>query len=179
MKTESIPNKGKFKLEFINNVPVIYVSNILDDSNTLKFALDSLCSIQSRLKYYDQIDDSNNEHIQNDMVDFTQKLYNRLSNMISNMNVMKSSIDALDISINDISSSITYLQNNHDIFKKVDNESSSKLSNKVNLKENILKDMRLFQEKNSRIPCLSDMLTKYKSSIFRGDLSFKNLKKQI
>ena len=34
LKTESIPNKGKFKLEFINNVPVIYVSNILDDSNT-------------------------------------------------------------------------------------------------------------------------------------------------
>ena len=28
LKTETIPNKGKFKLEFLNNFPIIYVSNM-------------------------------------------------------------------------------------------------------------------------------------------------------
>jgi hypothetical protein len=33
LKTETIPNKGKFKLEFLNNFPIIYVSNNIDPLN--------------------------------------------------------------------------------------------------------------------------------------------------
>ena len=103
IKTENIPNKGKFKLEFINNCPVIYVSNILEDLNTLRFALDSLCSIQNKMKLNfneTQSDDDNMEEFQELMIDFIQKLYNKLNNMSINISQMKNSVESLSSCIN-------------------------------------------------------------------------------
>ena len=40
-----IPNKGDFALEFMHDIPVIYVSQILDCSYNLKICTQALCSI--------------------------------------------------------------------------------------------------------------------------------------
>ena len=186
LKTETIPNKGKFKLEFLNNFPIIYVSNILEDLETLRFALDALCTIQNRYKYInDEINESEDDCcIQDIMVEFVQKQFNKLESMKQNISQMKTSIDTLNNCIEteeniirDLSNNIISLKSEHDIFKKV--ESEYKVNSKLELKESILRDMRLFKEEFGRIPQMTDLSNKYKASIFRDDLAFKKLKKEI
>ena len=58
-------------------------------------------------------------------------------------------------------------------------ESEYKINSKEELKESILKDMRLFREENGKMPQMSDLSYKYKSNIFRDELAFKKLKKEI
>jgi len=186
LKTETIPNKGKFKLEFLNNFPVIYVSNILEDLETLRFALDALCSIQNKYKHiYEDLNDSDDDlNIEDIMVEFVQKQFNKLELMKGNINQMKVSVDILsncitneENIIRDLSNNIILLKSDHDIFKQI--ESEYKINSKEELKESILKDMRLFKEDNGRMPQMSDLSHKYKSNIFRDELAFKKLKKQI
>lgn len=186
LKTESIPNKGKFKLEFLNNCPIIYVSNILSDLETLRFALDALCTIQTKYKYIsEEIQESDDDYnIEDIMVDFVQKQYNKVELMKQNISQMKTSIDTLNNCIEneeniirDLSNNIISLKSENDIFKKI--ESEYKVNSKLELKESILRDMRLFRDEYGRIPQMSDLAHKYKSSIFRDDLAFKKLKKQI
>ena len=186
LKTETIPNKGKFKLEFLNNFPIIYVSNILEDLETLRFALDALCTIQNKYKYIsDEINESDDENcIQDIMVEFVQKQFNKLELMKLNISQMKTSIDTLtncieneENIIRDLSINILNLKSEHDIFRKV--ESEYKVNTKIELKESIIRDMRLFKEENGRIPQITDLSHKYKSSIFRDELAFKKLKKEI
>jgi len=186
LKTETIPNKGKFKLEFLNNFPVIYVSNILEDLETLRFALDALCSIQNKYKHiYEDLNDSDDDlNIEDIMVEFVQKQFNKLELMKGNINQMKVSVDILsncitneENIIRDLSNNIILLKSDHDIFKQI--ESEYKINSKEELRESILKDMRLFKEDNGRMPQMSDLSHKYKSNIFRDELAFKKLKKQI
>ena len=186
LKTETIPNKGKFKLEFLNNFPVIYVSNILDDLETLRFALDALCSIQNKYKhvYEDNNDSEDDLNIEEIMIEFVQKQFNKLELMKGNINQMKVSVEILsncitneENIIRDLYNNIIVLKSDHDIFKKI--ESEYKINSKEELKESILKDMRLFKKDNGRMPQMSDLSHKYKSNIFRDDLAFKKLKKEI
>lgn len=186
LKTETIPNKGKFKLEFLNNFPVIYVSNVLEDLETLRFALDALCSIQNKHKHiYEEHNDSDNDFdIEEIMIDFVQKQFNKLELMKGNINQMKMSIDTLsncitneENFIRDLSNNIILLKSEHDVFKKI--ESEYKINSKEELKECILRDMRIFQEEHNKSPQISDLAHKYKSNLFRDDLAFKKLKKLI
>ena len=39
--------------------------------------------------------------------------------------------------------------------------------------------MRLFREENGKMPQMSDLSYKYKSNIFRDELAFKKMKKEI
>ena len=173
-------------LEFLNNFPVIYVSRSSRIFETLRFALDALCTIQNKYKYInDEIKESDDEScIQDIMVEFVQKQYNKLESMKQNISQMKTSIDTLsncieneENIIRDLSNNILSLKSDHDIFKKV--ESEYKVNSKLELKESILRDMRLFKEENGRIPQMTDLTHKYKTSIFREELAFKKLKKEI
>ena len=185
LKTETIPNKGKFKLEFINNVPVIYVSNILNDLNTLRFALDALVCIHSKYKLlYNSSQSDTNTLFQESMVEFIQKLFNKLSCMSSNLLQMKNSVDTLisciaheENSIKELTTNINVLRTEYDELKNIEIE--YKANNRSELKEQILKDMRLFREEKGRIPQMSEMLTKYKQSVFRDELAYKKLKIEI
>ena len=156
LKTETIPNKGKFKLEFINNIPIIYVSNILEDLETLRFALDALCTIQNKYKYNEIHESDDDCCIQDIMVEFVQKQFNKLETMKQNISQMKTSIDTLNNCIEneeniirDLSNNIISLKAEHDIFKKI--ESEYKINSKIELKESILREMRLFKKENGRI----------------------------
>jgi hypothetical protein len=187
LKTETIPNKGKFKLEFLNNCPIIYVSNILDDLNTLRFALDSLCSIQQKLKYMntqEQSESDNDIDLEEQMIDFVQKQFNKIDSIRVNVSQMKTSINTLNMCIEneekfvrDLLDGISYLKSECDIFKQIETE--YKVNTREELKESILRDMRLFYEENGRKPVLNDLTHKYKISIFRDDLAFKKLKNEL
>jgi len=186
LKTETIPNKGKFKLEFINNCPVIYISNVLDDLNSLRFALDALVSIQGKMKYIDYCKSENEDEddsLEIAIIDFMQNLYNKLQNMTTNVKNMKQSIDTLsncvsneENFIQDIVQNISSLRIDHDILKQIELEHKS---SRNELKESILRDMRNFREEHSRMPQMTDLMPKYKQSVFREELAFKKLKKEI
>lgn len=185
LKTDTIPNKGKFKLEFLNNVPVIYVSNILEDLNTLRFALDALVSIHSKCKFFNSnVNLDNTETFQESMVDFIQRLFNKLSQMTKNLQQMKNSVDTLTACISheesiikDLSTNINTLRTENDELKNIELE--YKVNNRLELKEQILKDMRAFRDENGRLPQMNELLHKYKQSVFRDELAFKKLKTEI
>jgi len=187
IKTENIPNKGKFKLEFINNCPIIYVCNILDDLGTLRFALDSLFSIQQKLKLFvskTKDSDDDESDFEDIIVNFVQCQYNKISSLQQNILQMKNCLQNLTQCINSEESSVKELINStivlkseHDVFKRIENE--YKVNSRGDLKESILKDMRSFRDENGRLPQLSDLTHKYKISLFRDDLAFKKLKSEI
>jgi hypothetical protein len=186
IKTETIPNKGKFKLEFINNCPIIYVSNVLGDLNTLRFALDSLLLIQQKMKKNSTVShsDDEDEAFYDDIIEFVQTQYNKLEQLKSGITTMKTTVQTLsscismhEKSVIDLIKTITNLKDQHDIFKQVERE--YKANSKEELKESILRDMRQFQKNNGRIPALNDMTSKYKISIFRDELAYKKLKKEL
>lgn len=188
IKTETIPNKGKFKLEFINNCPVVYVCNVLQDLNVLRFALDSLFNIQQKLKIFSsktKDDESDtDDHFEDTIVAYVQTQYNKISSLQQNILQMRNCIQNLTQSVNaeettvkELIHNTLTLKNEHDIFKRV--ESEYKVNSKMDIKESILKDMRLFREENGRMPQLSDLTHKYKISLFRDDLAFKKLKREI
>lgn len=185
IKTETIPGKGKFKLEFFEGHPIIYVSNVLNDLNTLRFALDSLYNIHMKMKeYYTKDTNESTFQFENDIIEFIQNLYNKLSVMSSNINQMKQSVEALNNCLNieennikELCSNIIHIRSKNDILKHIELE--YKTNCKQDLKEKILRDMRLFQKENGRVPMMSDMLGKYKQSVFRDDLAFKKLKSEL
>ena len=185
IKTENIPNKGKFKLEFINNCPIIYVSNVLNDLNTLRFALDCLFNIQQKLKsYISNKSDEEDNNFQEYIINFIQNQYNKILNLQQNINTMKSTMNNMNKCIlneeelvSSLINSIELIKNEYDFFKQI--ESEYKVNSRSDLKESILKDMRQFQKENGRVPQLNDLIHKYKISIFREDLAFKKLKNQL
>jgi len=187
LKTETIPNKGKFKLEFINNCPIIYVCNILEDLQTLRFALDALCCIQHKLKYFnikDDIPDNSEVNLQELIVEFVQKQFLKLDSLRLNISQMRLAIDTLSNCIDneekisrDLMNNIVLLKSEHDMFKQI--EQDYKTNSREELKESILRDMRAFETENNRKPTLHDLTHKYKVSIFKDDLAFKKLKKEM
>lgn len=186
LKTETIPGKGKFKLEFLNECPVIYVSNILNDLQTLRFALDSLYIIQTKLKHVSTHSDNEQEDFENNIIEYIQSLYNKLMSMTTNITQMKQSVETLNVcimheenSLKDIVSNLIELRSTNDVLKNIEFEYKS--NNKQDIKESILRDMRLYKEQHGRIPTMSELIEtgKYKLSTFREDLAYKKLKTQI
>lgn len=185
LKTETIPNKGKFKFEFINDCPVIYVSNILEDLNTLRFALDSLISFQMKLKQYKASEESDDEtNIEDIIVEFVQKQYNKIEQLNTGIVQMRTSVETLTNCINtqennvkEMLKSISTLRTENDLFKQI--EQDYKVNSKEELKESILRDMRAFQDENGRLPLMSELTHKYKQSFFREELAYKKLKSQV
>ena len=186
LKTETIPNKGSFKLEFINDCPIIYVSDVLDNLIILRFALDCILNIQNKMSYYNSKVkcDTMNENFEEHVILFIQNTYNKFCKFNSNIIQMKSSIDVLTQCVSndekllkDIMESITELRNKNDIFKQLEFE--NKNTTKMDLKENILKDMREFFVLHNKVPQISDLTHKYKQSIFRDELAFKKLKDEM
>ena len=170
LKTETIPNKGKFKLEFLNDCPVIYVSNILEDLNTLRFALDSLYSIQKKMKQFENVESENDENsIEEIMVDFVQKQFKKVENLKTNITQMKLYVETLSNCIlteenivRELSDNIISLRSDHDIFKQIDQEYKS--NSRGELKDSILNDMKQFYNEHAKMPMMCDLLHKYKRS---------------
>jgi hypothetical protein len=52
LKTDIIQSKGGFSFEFLNGVPVIYVSNVFVDTHVLRLALHILYNVQINIKQY-------------------------------------------------------------------------------------------------------------------------------
>jgi hypothetical protein len=176
MKTETIPNKGKFFFEMIENIPVLYVSNVLADMESLKFVFDFLICVQPILDCELGCVQENED--KNIIIVNIQKMYQRIISMVQNISTMKINIDSIGSLIQneqrgaqDLMNCINNLRNELD-WLKVINVNAGQTS----VKEDILSFMGNFYSKENKLPTMSDLKSRFNPSIFRDELALKKLR---
>ena len=174
LKTEHIPSKGVVFFEIFNqNIPVIYVSNILEQPQNLKLTLEIMKNIQPLFDNNSTV--SNIVDIQPLINEFINNTYNKMQQQISNIQKMRSAYESLGITIaqeekyiNEHINSIKYLLQQ---------------CNWIQIEETIQQDKFMyyvnffidFHDKHKKWPTSSE-IPNYKASIFRGSLSLSKIK---
>lgn len=109
LKTETIPNKGRVKLEYIQNCPIIYVSGIWKNPIVLPYAL----------RLTRQLQQHNDTRASGDvlhMQEYVSKTYNTITKEQSNINEMRKIVDRMNLLIQksqkNLTESIYYIEAN-------------------------------------------------------------------
>lgn len=109
LKTETIPNKGRVKLEYIQNCPIIYVSGIWKNPIVLQYALRLTRQLQ-------QHNDSRTSGDVMHMQEYVSKTYNTITKEQTNINDMRKLIDRMNLIIQksqkNLTESIYYIEAN-------------------------------------------------------------------
>lgn len=109
LKTETIPNKGRVKLEYIQNSPVIYVSGVWKNPIVLQYTLRMMKHIQQH----------NDAHARGDVIhvqEFVTKTYNTIAREQSHINELRKLVDRMNLLIQksqkNLSESLYYIEAN-------------------------------------------------------------------
>lgn len=186
LKTETIPGKGTLYFEFFNNVPVVYVSNVYENMNNLKIAMEILYNIQQTLGTSDTISETAHDivYIQDTVNDFVQIMFQKQKSHVQNIQKMKSAYDALGQSIiteekmvNESLNVIDTLKQSLDwvIYNDAVVQNTSSSVQKSQRKQDAINFFIDFYNKNQKWPTTSE-IPDYKASVYRGDMSISNLK---
>lgn len=101
LKTDNIPNKGKFKLEYIQNYPVIYVSGVWKTPVVLTYTMRLMkCILQHHERIDNQVDVV---HIQ----EYVSKTYNSIMKQQEFIQDMRKGIDRMNLLIQKAQKNIT------------------------------------------------------------------------
>jgi hypothetical protein len=191
LKTETIPGKGTLYFEFFNNVPVIYVSNVYENLNNLKIAMEILYNIQTTLgtSVNEKKDESTHsmQYIQKTVNDFVQLMFQKQKTHLQNIQKMKASYETLgqcivneEKMINESLAIIETLKQALDWIvynEAVEQNTTAGISQKELRKQEAIHFFAEFYRMNNRWPGTTD-IPDYKSSIYRGEMSIANLKNE-
>jgi hypothetical protein len=183
LKTDIIQSKGSFHFEFFNECPVIYVSNVFQDANVLKLALNILYNLQTTIQsnsesllsvdekhiIQDYLNTSYNSiltHKQN--IDCSKNITeNLLNNLINQQNIVNKDFD----NILKFSKSLQWSS----LSKQIDNT-------KIDKKRIVIDAIKKFNLQNNRWPTTNEIVADNKNinkSFFRGNNSMNLLRKEI
>lgn len=156
-KTENIPSKGRFSIEYIDSYPIIYVCDIFNDPKIFKIALDCIYILFKNINIEE---DTNKNEKQ-----FIEFLIPKINDLITNIKSFKNLINNEERILNDII--IKLQQLGHSLLIQ-DNSKES-------LKEKYISEFVHFYNQHKRFPNTSE-ISDYKPHIFRDDLAIKRLK---
>lgn len=178
LKTETIPSKGKFHFEFIRNMPILYVSNVYEDLETLRLAFQIILNIQNcvLVKQHDNM----SQDEQHAIIELVHSLQSKLQRSLKNISSMKSACEAIQHSLaseekacNDLCSSLSSTEHRVPWMYV-----SSVEDTKETKKERLIRLMKEFYETNGRMPTVHEV-PNTKSSQFRGECSMHKLRELL
>lgn len=174
LKTEYIQNKGNLCFEIYNGVPVIYVSNIMNNMDAMKIACDLLVSVQPLLK-------KDISTIQDNQYDIIKEFVNTVSSELlqrqNNIQLMKQNIDNM--------MSVVYSE------EKLNNNQMKKLTelskqftwmqdigeNIVDLKDSLISFTEDYYNEHQKWPNRDEYIQNgFPANKFRKELSIKNIR---
>jgi len=175
LKSETIPGKGKFKLEFYNNIPIIYIANTMSDLNFMRFGFEVLINVRPLCE--NNIQDAStgrpNEKAEGTVLlktkinSFVQDLVQRFSTMTQNVATLKSVTASQEKQINETLRSINMLKNEFDFLNTVV-ESGSK-------KDLIVKEFFDYYKAHSKWPTSAEIRS-IPAWMLRGELSIRKIR---
>ena len=183
LKTDTIPNIGKFSVEYINAVPIIYVSGIYIEVELLRFAFSviiKLAMLYIKSSQFQEKSDDYNNKFENDAKTFISDLFNEwnklhiihksneesINKLLTNNSNMKTLMDLVLIKLNTISSGYNI---------EIPKNEIKEISKSNSLKNDMINAIYNFHTNNKRFPKVSE-LKQFSENQFRGDLSMKKLK---
>jgi len=168
LKSETIPGKGKFKLEFNQNVPVVYIANTMADLGFMRFGFEVLINVQSICKENNIYDDEEHtELLKNKINIFVQDIVQRCSTMSQNVSTLKNVTSSQEKHINDILRSINMLKNEFDFLNAIV-ESTSK-------RDLLVQEFFEYYKANSKWPTSSEIKS-VPSWNLRGEMSIRKIR---
>ena len=166
LKSETIPGKGKFKLEFYKNIPVIYIANTMADIGLMRFGFEVLINVQAIYKNNIDENEHNSELLKNKINIFVQDIVQRCSTMTQNLSNLKSITSSQEKQINEMLRSINMLKNEFDFLNAVV-ESSSK-------KDLVVQEFLEYYKANYKWPTSSEIRSVPKWML-RGEMSIRKI----
>lgn len=145
LKTENIPNKGKFKIEYYNEFPIVYVSGVWKNPIVLSFALRVLKSIFTDKTSSEKPNDNNK------LVELVSYLHSNLLKEQSFINEIRKSIEKSQYTLQkaqkNVSESILSIEeilNKYDIVNDTQNQ-------------NVVQKVINFKNEHGRWPTSNDL----------------------
>lgn len=109
LKTENVPFKGKLKLEFVNNCPVIYVSNVFKCPSSLQYAMYMIKEIHNYVSKYHNNEENDTQQDVNQTISAISIYFDKLK---SDFNTQNNLMDDLKKNIDRLLASFGKLQKN-------------------------------------------------------------------
>jgi hypothetical protein len=179
LKTEYIPSKGQLHFEFINNIPIIYVSNVFFAPEILKLALNILYSIFCTISSAISSDNRTDFHAISQFVSFVHKRFEKsaknIQQMKSSMDTLSNCISSEEKSLHETLTQCNVLQQQFDFIDTTSSECVTTSSRKQLLVDAVSS----FVTENKRFPTTAEVVQvnpNIKSSFFRGDLSMNSIR---
>ena len=115
LKTENIPFKGKLKLEFVNNVPVIYVSNVFKCPSALTYAMYMVKELQCYISKFEKGSDCEEVSVNymNAITIYFEKLKKDFNNHQSLIEDLKKNSDRIQVSISKLVKNMDTIMRDH------------------------------------------------------------------
>ena len=109
LKTETIPTKGRMKLEFVNGVPVLYIANVFKSPYLLKYTLTMMKEFQESMS---KVSNSSEEDLTSFITHFNslKVKFEEQASMIENI---RKNVDTLQINVSKMQKSIEILIRDH------------------------------------------------------------------
>ena len=109
LKTETIPTKGRMKLEFVNGVPVLYIANVFKSPYLLKYTLTMMKEFQESMG---KVSNSSEEDLTSFITHFNslKVKFEEQASMIENI---RKNVDTLQINVSKMQKSIEILIRDH------------------------------------------------------------------
>ena len=176
LKTETIQSKGKFRFEFFEGIPVIYVSNIYEDMQMLRLAFDMLLNIQTTLMDIPKEEKESSE-FKDEFQAFVSMVHSRCNDSLKHVNVMKQNCDQMsnvirleEKSIHETASIILQMKKKHNWISLATTVPDKRLD--------VVQFIQSFYEKHNRFPTAVEVNV-VKPGWFRGNNSMNLIRQEV
>jgi regulator of replication initiation timing len=173
LKTESIPGKGKFKLEFFKGAPIVYISQTMEDLNFMRFGFEVLINVQKMSKLEESETNENDLAFKQRIIQFVSEIFQKFTTMNQNVQTLKNVAMSEEKHLNELIRSVTLLRNEYDFLKEVKVEPAKPTGIK---KEQLVQELVEFKKNNSRWPTVAEISAP--NWMLRGELSLRKIKEE-
>lgn len=152
LKTDNIPFKGKLRLEFINNVPVVYVSNVFKNPHALIYAMYMIKEVQVFYKNNQNDTNDDNETHFSHILSYFDKLKTEFTTHQTILDELQKNIDKTNISINKLIKNMDCIVRDHIYQMKLHNISTFDRNDKHMTKDKCLSLLIDYYQKHKKWP---------------------------
>ena len=109
LKTETIPSKGRMKLEFVNGVPVLYIANVFKSPHLLKYSLTMMKEFQESIS---KVSNSSEEDL-TAFVTYFNSLKIKFDEQASMLENIRKNVDTLQINVGKMQKGMDIIMRDH------------------------------------------------------------------